>query len=897
MHIRPKNLIFIISLFFLLTACQITPPSPPIADQITATPTPLPITPFPLTWTPTSPPPTATTVPTSTVTPSPTPASLFPTEPLPVSSYPRPVNDNGLGIHWSTHLYAQSDEATSYFVSELNQMNIKWVKLLVDRLTNRDYDHTIDELVKRDIMPIIRIYQQCNDPYDPAELEALVRHYVSKGVYYYDLYNEPNLSGEPGGWCDDGEPQPEYLAEVWAEAAKTIYLAGGYPGLPSFFAPPQKQANWSDDFFYRFFNTLREQGNEAVLYFSWASIHNYNINHPPTYPYDEVNQTGRLLTEDEIKRHQLTPQQVAEINLRRNLAAILKQRPLTLADGAPYGLTEVDINEINQEFEAGNLMGFNLYDDSTAFLHFVAYRNQFYDLFGFDIPLISTEGGATRGSAEDPRYPLVEGETVAEWTMWSANYMLDDAPDYYFATMTWLLAQKALDFPDPTWEINAWYHDREGDQEPVVDALKNRTRRDEVRARCDVIETETRAKVETEEADPWRIQVRVALAREACLAEQITEQLEVNPLENYPRPQNDNGRGIHWIPTNQPLPPETIDYFIDELSQMNIKWVKFLQDDVPMVTDPYLVEQLITNDIEPIMRVFKPLNGPYKHLPSLVTEATSQGIRYFELYNEPNLAGPAGGWAEGEPIQVERVVEWWLAAARDVHAAGGHPSLPPLAGGGTIDDLVFLRQFLDGIKARGQTTQLIGTWLPVHNYMLNHPLDYPIDVVNTTDILLTEAEISERGLTPDQVTAINQARQNAKLPGRDGGFWVGNTIHEDHNSFRKYEAYAQVFYNRFGFYIPLISTEGGASLGSAEDPRYPPVTEADITARTLGAYHYMIDQAPPYFFAHTPWLLANNAGGHPDERFENAAWYKDQAGTTLAVVEALKRDSRKNEVR
>jgi hypothetical protein len=59
----------------------------------------------------------------------------------------------------------------------------------------------------------------------------------------------------------------------------------------------------------------------------------------------------------------------------------------------------------------------------------------------------------------------------------------------------------------------------------------------------------------------------------------------------------------------------------------------------------------------------------------------------------------------------------------------------------------------------------------------------------------------------------------------------------------------------------------------------------------------MLDNAPAYFFAHTPWLLANNAGGHPDERFEHAAWYKDREGTTLPVVEVLKADLRKDEVR
>ena len=192
---------------------------------------------------------------------------------------------------------------------------------------------------------------------------------------------------------------------------------------------------------------------------------------------------------------------------------------------------------------------------------------------------------------------------------------------------------------------------------------------------------------------------------------------------------------------------------------------------------------------------------------------------------------------------------------------------------------------------------LPGAWIAVHNYFLNHPLDYPTDPVNVHDEPLAEAEIAERGLTPEQVEAINHARSIAKMPREKGGFWVGNTIDEDSNGFLKFEAYANLFYRRFGYYLPVIGTEGGAIIGAAEDPRYPPVREEDLTLLTLGAYHALLDDAPAYFFAHTPWLLANSAGEHLDERFERAAWYKDRQGTALPVVEALKADLRKDEVR
>ena len=816
-------LITTLTLLFFLAAC-LPAPAPGVATPTPgappATPMPRPATPAPR-W------------------------PTYPSLPLPLSAFPRPPGDNGLGVHWSTSLAEGSDEATRYFVTELVRMNVKWVKLLNNGTANRDYDDTVDALVASGIMPVLRIYQRCNTPYDPDELGALVRHYVAKGVYYYDLYNEPNLPGVPGGWCQPGgEPQPEYLAEVWADAARVIYRAGGYPGLPSFFAPSQKIEGWQNDFFYRFFDALRQAGDEAVLYFSWASIHNYFLNHPPTYPYDAVNLTDRPLTPAEIARYDLSQEQAAAINQARASA----REP------------------------GGFFLGDNLYDDTSNFLHFVAYRDQFYDLFGFEIPMLSTEGGATRGSGEDPRYPVVDGQTAAEWTLWAVDYMLDDAPDYYLATMTWLLAQHALDYADDTWEINAWYHDRHGDQEPVVDALKSRPRLNEARRPCggDVA---------------------------TCRVARVSPQPDKNRLAAYPRPEEDNGRGVHWSPTNQPLPREVVDYFVSELRAMNIKWVKFLQDDQPHVTDPYLVQQLAANDIEPVLRVYKPFNEPYAHLAELVAEAGDMGVHYFELYNEPNLAGPAGGWREGEAVNVARMVDLWILAAREVHAAGGHSSLPPPAAGGTLDDLVFLCRFLDGLRARGQADLLPGAWIAVHNYFLNHPLDYPNDPVNLRSTPLTEVEIAARELTPEQVEAINHARLIAKFPREMAGHWMGDSIDVDSNAFRKFEAYANLFYARFGHYLPVISTEGGAIIGSAEDPRYPPVREEDLTALTLGAYHAMLDDAPPYFFVHMPWLLANSAGEHFDARFEGAAWYKDRRGNVLPVVEALKADSRRNEVR
>jgi hypothetical protein len=122
------------------------------------------------------------------------------------------------------------------------------------------------------------------------------------------------------------------------------------------------------------------------------------------------------------------------------------------------------------------------------------------------------------------------------------------------------------------------------------------------------------------------------------------------------------------------------------------------------------------------------------------------------------------------------------------------------------------------------------------------------------------------------------------------------TSHQDSNGFRKFEAYAKIFFDRFDYYIPIVSIEGGAMASDRQDPRYPPVTDDDVTDLTLRAYHAMLDDAPAYYFAFTPWLLANGAGNHWDAAWEEAAWYKID-GSTLPVVQALKADPRRFEVR
>jgi len=362
------------------------------------------------------------------------------------------------------------------------------------------------------------------------------------------------------------------------------------------------------------------------------------------------------------------------------------------------------------------------------------------------------------------------------------------------------------------------------------------------------------------------------------------------PLSAYPRPANDNGTGIHWAPTLFGQPTDMVEHYLAESKAMDFTWVKLIQGDAPKLEHEYLIRRLVENGIMPVLRVYRPWNEPYEHLAELVRLGLPAGVHYYELYNEPNLAGQSGGWRPGESISVQRLVDLWIPSAEAVAQAGGLPGLPALAPGGDYDDLLFLRDFLRELKGRGRLDLLYNAWLPLHNYFLNHPIDYPYDEVNLSSTPLAQEEIARRGLTTEQVEAINLARRNSRLPRDQGGYYVGDTIYADSNGFLKFQAYAAILEQECGFIVPIITTEGGAIVGSAEDPRYPAVGEADLVERTVAAFDYMRTQAPPYYFAFMPWLLANRAGGSLEAAWEGAAWYKED-GTTLPVVAALKDDN------
>jgi hypothetical protein len=266
--------------------------------------------------------------------------------------------------------------------------------------------------------------------------------------------------------------------------------------------------------------------------------------------------------------------------------------------------------------------------------------------------------------------------------------------------------------------------------------------------------------------------------------------LQPMDLADYPRPPADNGHGIHWIPTVEQT-PAVVDKFVDEAVSMGMKWVVFLNEGTDAAKNDYLVKKLTQAGIEPIMRVYTPGLTPITgNLKEMVKHFGKLGVRYFQLYNEPNLMVETGG----QYPNVEKYLDLWAPAARQVIEGGGLPGFGALSPQGEMDDRLFLQEALTSLKQRGLDYLLNRGWLSMHNYTGPRPLN-------------------------------------------------------DEDGFMRFKQYNRIIEQALNRALPIIGTEGGTHITEH-------VSEAQQVDMVTNAYRYMRNREP-YNFAYTYWIIAN----------------------------------------
>ncbi len=342
-------------------------------------------------------------------------------------------------------------------------------------------------------------------------------------------------------------------------------------------------------------------------------------------------------------------------------------------------------------------------------------------------------------------------------------------------------------------------------------------------------------------------------------------------IQDFPRPKDDNRRGIHWSATVYHPAGAALDFWITELQTAHIKWVKLLDDSGGSSLE--LCRRLLAADIMPVVRLYRLEPNPGTiggREEDTLRRLIAAGVRYFETNNEPDLPGEwKGGHMPANWPDV--VIDNFIHDADKIIGMGGLPALPAM-GVGSKDNPVAI------VVAKGRADIFDkGAWVALHNYTLNHPLDYPYDAVNQEGAPVSQEEYDRLGSWAWEGRPreqINAWRMSDKNPGA--------TLEQDATCFLAFHLADQMIQQTLGHPVPLISTEGGPVIGWKDDRRYPrldPHTHAEwvvaLNDFMQGGRQIHGLSCPDHYFAMCHWLIGNYRLGFMAPGWESQSWYSD----------------------
>jgi len=307
-----------------------------------------------------------------------------------LQTFPRPPHDNGRGLHFHLDL---RDHSIAETVQRLRYINATWT--LIYAQDELQAQRAAKACWAAGSMPVVRSGQQIAEF---GDAEQYVRALQAINVPpYIQLYNEP---GDGREW-DEERPDnyTRIFGERWARHAAKTVDAGGYAGLQ---VMGQGELSAAVD-------AVSAIGRQDIWQRAFFVVHNYGVNHPPAYPYDELNQQqhpGRTITEDPI-----------------------------------------------------------------SILSFLAFAKWMQERIGFVLPIIGGEGGWQFGVNDDRRYPEVIQPYHANYHReifdWFRRGLLSNGeplPDYLFSTTPWLAGG---------WNTSEdWWGGPLGDKTETIEAVR-----------------------------------------------------------------------------------------------------------------------------------------------------------------------------------------------------------------------------------------------------------------------------------------------------------------------------------------------------------------------------------------------------------------------------------------
>ncbi|HJX39047.1 MAG TPA: SpoIID/LytB domain-containing protein [Anaerolineae bacterium] len=328
------------------------------------------------------------------------------------SSWPRPPQDNGLGIHGGLDF---SGAAIAVDVARAQQLKVKWVTLVPEG--SEQLKKAASAYWDKGIMPVVRPRYLVDEDHDFVSDARLLQE---MGIpAYVQVYNAPEQREE---W-KSGQPDIRAFASRWLVQAKALVEVDAYPGL---------QVNSVSDL-RAVLDRAKKDGLEHLFRHSWFCCHNYGLNRTALFPYDEINQQ-----------------------------ALAVQHPEWEFAGP--------VDQVNRWRDEGKQPGQSVYEDYHCVLGFLAYARVFQEGLGYVPPIICGEGGWKFGDLTDRRYPKVDdflhqAHHLAMYAWFKDGVLADGSrlPDYLFTVCPWILAGEE--------ESSAWYGGPNGTRQQTVAAV------------------------------------------------------------------------------------------------------------------------------------------------------------------------------------------------------------------------------------------------------------------------------------------------------------------------------------------------------------------------------------------------------------------------------------------
>ncbi|HRW04439.1 MAG TPA: hypothetical protein P5121_05065 [Caldilineaceae bacterium] len=307
-----------------------------------------------------------------------------------LKTFPRPPRDNGRGLHFHLDL---RDFSIAETVQRLQSIHATWT--LIYAQDELQAQRAAKACWAAGIMPVVRIGKKIDEFVDT---EQYVRALQAINVPpYVQIYNEP---GDGREWEEERPNNyTKVFGERWARhAAKTVDV-GGYAGL---------QVMGKEELFAAV-DAVAAMGRQDIWQRAFFVVHNYGVNHPPAYPYDELTQ---------------------------------REHP-----------------------------GRTILEDSVSILSFLAFAKWMQERIGFVLPIVGGEGGWQFGVNDDRRYPEVIQPYHADYHRevfdWFRTGLLSNGeplPDYLFSVTPWLVGG---------WNTSEdWWGGPLGDKTETIEAVR-----------------------------------------------------------------------------------------------------------------------------------------------------------------------------------------------------------------------------------------------------------------------------------------------------------------------------------------------------------------------------------------------------------------------------------------